>query len=150
MRKWTIVIFLTGSLAAGIYVRVNLPTMPQQDVLAGEATDFSAYLPLIYKPYDTFYVSKLGNNSDGLSWASAWNELDQIDWSIIQPGHTILIDGGSSEMVYTTILAPTASGEAGKPVTIKMAQETGRDGKVVIFGGRATQLPYCGQTNYIN
>ena len=34
----------------------------------------------------TFYVSKSGDNSAGSSWTTAWNELDQIDWSSISPG----------------------------------------------------------------
>ena len=150
MRKWTILVFLAGGLAAGIYVQVIMPTTTQKDVLAGENPDFMAYLPLISKPHDTFYVSKQGDNSDGLSWATAWNELDQINWSIIQPGHTILIDGGSTEMVYTTTMEPAASGTPGKPITIKLAEEAGRNGKVVIFGGRSSPLPYCGQTDYVN
>src|SRR6266700_6872250 len=51
-----------------------------------------------------YYISKNGNNGDGLSWATAWNELDKINWSVIEPGDTILIDGGSLQMVYTTTL----------------------------------------------
>ena len=43
-----------------------------------------------------YYISKNGNNGDGLSWATAWNELDKINWSVIEPGDTILIDGGSN------------------------------------------------------
>jgi hypothetical protein len=150
MRKWTFIVFLIGSLVVGIYLLVVLPPMAQKSALAGETAASDTYLPLIFKPRDTFYVSKLGNNGDGFSWETAWNELDQIDWSIIQPGHTILIDGGSTEMVYTTTLEPTASGTPGQPVTIKLAEEAGRDGKVIIFGGRSTPLPYCGQTEYVN
>lgn len=41
-----------------------------------------------------FYVSKGGNNTDGTSWETAWNELNQIKWDTIQPGDTIQIDGG--------------------------------------------------------
>src|SRR5262249_29148909 len=96
----------------------------------------------------TYYVSKNGNNADGGSWATAWNELDQINWGIVQPGDTILVDGGSSQMVYTTSLTIGKSGTSGAPITIKMASETGRNGKVVIFGGRSTQLPYCDQASY--
>lgn len=95
-----------------------------------------------------FYVSKLGNNSDGQSWASAWSELDQVNWAQFQPGDTLLIDGGESNMVYRTTLQPTTSGTAEKPITIQLAKEAGRNGQAVIFGGRETPLPHCGQVGY--
>src|SRR5437879_2809566 len=44
----------------------------------------------------TFFVSRNGNNTDGRSWASAWNNLDQINWTAVSVGDTILIDGGST------------------------------------------------------
>lgn len=33
----------------------------------------------------SFYVSKSGNNTTGASWAAAWNELNQINWTNINP-----------------------------------------------------------------
>jgi hypothetical protein len=95
-----------------------------------------------------YYVSKTGNNANGTSWATAWNELDQINWSVIQPGDTILIDGGSSQMVYASTLTVGKSGGPGAPITIRMASDAGRNGKVVIFGGRSTPLPDCRTPNY--
>ncbi len=97
----------------------------------------------------TYYVSKAGSNADGRSWATAWNELAQINWAIVQPGDTILLDGGSSQMVYTSTLAPTKSGTASAPITIRLAADPGRDGQVIVFGGRATTLPYCYQPSYV-
>jgi hypothetical protein len=96
----------------------------------------------------TYYVSKNGNDADGLSWATAWNELNQINWNLIQPGDSILLDGGTSQMVYTTTLTVGKSGVSGSPITIRRATDPGRNGTVAIFGGRSTLLPYCGQTNY--
>src|SRR5688572_9493039 len=96
----------------------------------------------------TYYVSKNGSNADGLSWASAWNELSQINWTAVQPGDTILVDGGSSFMEYTSTLSFGKSGTSGAPITIKLAPDAGRNGKAIIFGGRSTPLPYCGQTGY--
>jgi len=95
-----------------------------------------------------YYISKNGNNSDGLSWATAWNELDKINWPVIQPGDTILIDGGSQQMVYTTTLTIGKSGTDSAPITIKKATDPGRNGHVIIFGGRTIPLPYCNQPNY--
>lgn len=97
----------------------------------------------------TYYVSKTGNNANGTSWATAWNELDQIKWDVIQPGDTILLDGGSSEMVYTRSIVPTKSGTRDLPITLKLAAEPGRNGRVIIFGGRSTPLPECGQASYV-
>lgn len=97
-----------------------------------------------------FYVSKNGNNSDGRSWASAWNELDQINWEHIQAGAVIYIDGGIDEMRYETELQLGASGTADAPIQILASSESGHQGQVIFFGGRSTELPYCGQPNYEN
>jgi hypothetical protein len=95
-----------------------------------------------------FYVSRNGNNSDGLSWATAWNELDQIDWEQIQAGAIINIDGGSAEMTYETELHIGSSGSAEAPIRIQVSNEEGHSGQVVFFGGRQDDLPYCGQSDY--
>lgn len=106
------------------------------------------YLPVIVSGSRTFYVSKLGNNSAGTSWATAWNELDQINWAVIRPGDRILLDGGASQMIYKSTLTLSKSGTPGHPITIQVANVAGRNGKVVIFGGRSKPLPYCGQIQY--
>jgi hypothetical protein len=93
----------------------------------------------------TYYVSRAGSNGDGRSWAAAWSEVDQIGWDQVRPGDTVLLDGGPTEMVYTTTLAVRASGTADAPVTVRLAAEPGRDGRAVLFGGRAARLPYYGQ-----
>lgn len=96
----------------------------------------------------TYYVSKTGNNQDGTSWSTAWNELDQIDWTRIEPGDTLLIDGGSIEMTYSTSMQIASSGTSDAPIRIQAATEAGRDGKIVLFGGRVNALPYCFQDSY--
>lgn len=96
----------------------------------------------------TFYVSLLGNNKTGLSWEEAWNELDQIDWKEIKPGDLIWLDGGAEKMIYRTTLTPAASGEAGNPIYIEVAKEAGRNGQVIISGGREQPLPYCFESAY--
>jgi hypothetical protein len=95
-----------------------------------------------------FYVSKNGNNSNGLSWKTAWHELDQINWAVIQPGDTIFLDGGETGMTYNTTLTVGKSGLPGEPITIARSAEAGHAGAVTFFGGRSTPLPYCGQTSY--
>ncbi len=116
-----------------------------------------------------YYVSRTGSNGDGQSWATAWNELDQIDWSVVQPGDTIQIDGGGTEcsfpfeitgtlntppdpscgMIYESTLTIAQSGSASAPITVSLSNESGRNGTVRIFGGRSNLLPYCAQPNYI-
>jgi hypothetical protein len=116
----------------------------------------------------TYYVSKNGSNTGGTSWATAFNELNQINWTLINPGDTILIDGGTTAcpsnydfashttdrpglncgMLYSTDLNVQKSGTSTLPVTIKLASEAGHAGTAVIFGGRPNMLPYCTQTSY--
>ena len=96
----------------------------------------------------TFYVSKNGNNKDGTSWTNAWNELNQINWSEIEPGDTIAIDGGNSSMTYDTTLTVGASGTSGNPIIIERSTAAGHNGSINFFGGRSTLLPYCGQSSY--
>lgn len=95
-----------------------------------------------------FYVSKAGSNQDGRSWDTAWNELDQIDWTRIQPGDVIYLDGGFIQMQYETGIVIQQSGEVGNPIKIQASVEPDHAGRVVIWGGRDTPLPYCGQTEY--
>lgn len=114
--------------------------------MAGE--DVDVFLPAVLRPPTTFYVSKSGNNQDGLSWQTAWNELDQIDWDVIGPGSSIMIDGGTVSAVYNTTLELQKSGTANKPIIIQLSPEDGRNGQAIIFGGRSTMLPYCGQATY--
>ena len=86
-----------------------------------------------------------------MSWASAWNELDQIKWGIVKGGDVILLDGGASKtepMVYTTSLKPTVSGEPDNPILIQLSDEVGRNGQVVLFGGNDQLLPECGQLEW--
>jgi hypothetical protein len=113
----------------------------------------------------TWYVSRNGSNADGKSWATGWNELANINWSVVRPGDQILIDGGSSScgsnydfassrpgvacgMQYQTQLAVRASGTATAPITIRLASDAGHNGTAVVFGGRSTMLPYCDQSSY--
>ena len=61
----------------------------------------------------------------------------------MQPGDTILLDGGTTKMVYTTILTVGTSGTEAAPILIQRATRAGHDGQVVIFGGRSIPL-VCG------
>ena len=101
----------------------------------------------------SFYVSRTGNGADGTSWATAWTQPNQIDWSVVQPGDTIFIDGGPAAcpslgvesncgMVYNAPLLVGKSGTAGAPITIRLAVEPGRNGTAILDGG-VTNFNFC-------
>ncbi len=107
---------------------------------------------LLYQPArglsaaQTFYVSRTGSNGDGRSWGAAWNELDTINWAVVQPGDTIVIDGGPTVcpalgpgyncgMTYNSTLTIGKSGTSSAPITIRLSSEGGRNGAVIIDGG---------------
>lgn len=106
--------------------------------------EFNQYLPFAVQR-SVFYISKGGNNTLGTSWESAWNELDQIDWDAIQPNSLIFIDGGANQMTYETSLTIEKSGAPNAIISIEKSKEPGRNGNVVIFGGREDLLPFCFQ-----
>jgi hypothetical protein len=75
-----------------------------------------------------WYVSRSGSNADGRSWASAWNELDQIKWSAVQPGDKIEVEGGT----YSQRLIPIKGGTNAGRITLERSTAPGHDGKVTI------------------
>jgi hypothetical protein len=83
-----------------------------------------------------FFVSRTGDNSDGKTWATAWNELDQIDWSAVAPGDHIAIDAGT----YTTRLVPAKGGSAQGRIYLERSIEPGHNGKVT-FDFSHTDVP---------
>lgn len=81
-----------------------------------------------------FYVSKSGNNQDGLSFSTAFNELSNINWSVIGPTDRIIIDGGTTQMIYTTGLKIAKTGYTAQPLRIQRSTIAGHNGKVIIDG----------------
>lgn len=103
----------------------------------------------------TWYVSLAGDNSDGRSWETAWNEMDQIDWGRVSSGDVVLIDGGSVRCAYPVAVSDHSAspGKCGMVYKTALRPRSGvsiivSGGTVIIFGGRDTPLPYCGQTDY--
>jgi hypothetical protein len=143
-------IFTLSILVAACYMPFVASGSSHNRIFSNRVFDNSLaniYLPIIIKP-SIYYVSRSGNNQDGKTWATAWNDLDQIDWNVIKPGDTILLDGGQSQMVYGSTLSVKKSGTPEAPIYIQLSGEPDRNGRAVIFGGRSTPLPYCGQTSY--
>jgi len=123
----------------GAVRRAPTPALTQAAVLPQDST-----LPVATR----FYISQNGDNTDGRTWETAWNELDQIDWAAVQPGDVILLDGGAQRMIYETSLVLEKSGSADRPIVIRRATDPARNGRVILHGGRTTLLPYCGQALY--
>jgi hypothetical protein len=115
----------------------------------------------------TYYVSLNGNNTDGLSLQTAFNELNQVKWSSLSSadgGINLVIDGGTNGMVYhTTLTVPAGanvqsivggiSGNAGNAYI----DGTGSGsisginilGYVELIGGAAGQAPTTSNTYII-
>lgn len=100
---------------------------------------------------NTWYVSRNGSNQGGTSWQAAWSELNQIQWHLVKPGDTVLIDGGSNScapmgpeqagcgMVYNTPLLIGASGTVTEPITVKVDRGT------AIIDGNLTRWTSCAE-----
>jgi hypothetical protein len=77
-----------------------------------------------------FYVNQNGDNSDGLTVKTAWNELEHIDWTKLSAGDKILVAQG----IYRTTLRINFRAKdrnPGNTVTIS------NQGKVVIDGTKS-------------
>jgi parallel beta-helix repeat protein len=87
-----------------------------------------------------YFVSTTGNNADGRSWGTAWNGLNQVNWSIIQPGDTIYISGGPTGATYAGGIQISKNGTASAYITIDTGANSpspaGHDGTVIFEGGR--------------
>jgi hypothetical protein len=80
-----------------------------------------------------FYVNNARSSSgDGQSWATAWRNFSNINWSAIRPGDRLNISGGTSGQVYGETLTVGVSGTASQPIVIRRAVDDGHNGSVVI------------------
>jgi hypothetical protein len=105
-----------------------------QYILAGTVSCFVGCLAAQNANAKDFYVSKSGNNQDGLSFATAFNELSRINWNVVGPTDTIIIDGGTTQMTYTTGLKIAKTGTTAQPLRIQRSTVAGHNGKVIIDG----------------
>jgi hypothetical protein len=82
-----------------------------------------------------FYVDNAVNSfGDGTSWASAWKNFSDIEWSSLKPGDSIYISGGAYGKTYTETLVVGASGSVGRPITITRGLDPGHNGAVIVNG----------------
>lgn len=86
---------------------------------------------------NTYYLdSTSGNNGDGLSKATAWNSLEQVNNHLFQPGEKLLIKRGS---VFNGTLYPKGSGANGSPIIIDIYGDEGN--KPLIDANGKTFIP---------
>jgi hypothetical protein len=79
-----------------------------------------------------WYISKNGSGSNGRTWATAWTELNKIDWSKVQAGDTIYLDGGTTKTDYVSTLFTAKGGTESKRIIITRSNDVGRDGIVSV------------------
>jgi hypothetical protein len=104
-----------------------------------------------------YYVSPHGDNTTGLSYKTAWTDLDQIKYSVLKSADVVFIDGGASGITYhKPLLIPAGltnvqfrnavdPGHSG-PVTIDGTGSTSADGirvtgSYITVGGTGSWLP---------
>ncbi len=92
-----------------------------------------------------WYVDNVvATSGNGQSWASAYKNFSNITWSAIKPGDTLYISGGSTSKTYTSPLTIEASGTASSRINVRVGQDTGHAGTVILDGANIQ-----GGKNYI-
>lgn len=82
-----------------------------------------------------WYVDNaVGTSGNGQSWASAFKNFSNITWSGIKPGDTLFISGGTTSKTYTSPLNIGASGTASSRITVRVGQDAGHTGTVILAG----------------
>jgi len=82
-----------------------------------------------------WYVNNTASGSNnGTSWTNAWESFGNISWERISRGDTIYISGGSTLKTYNETLSIGAAGSSGNNVIIRVGQDSGHNGVVIIDG----------------
>jgi len=92
------------------------------------------FTPSITKAANWYVDNAVVANGNGQSWNTAWKSFSSIVWGAngVKAGDTLYISGGSTSKTYTSALTIGASGSVGNPITIKIEQDSGHNGKAVI------------------
>jgi hypothetical protein len=101
---------------------------------------------------NAYYVSPNGNNTDGLTYQTAFNELDQIKWNSLNytGGLDLIIDGGTNGLVYHTALTVPAGASVSE---ISTSVDSGHSGVVYIDGTGSSStsgINIIGSVNSLN
>ena len=70
--------------------------------------------------------------NNGTSWANAWTDFSRISWGSVKAGDIVYISGGTSSQTYNQTLTIGSSGTSANRITIKVGQDIGHNGKVII------------------
>jgi len=110
MKKYTILIYLF------ILLMTSSPTLSKNWYVDGRATGLN----------------------NGMSWSNAWNRFSKINWGEngILAGDTLFISGGEEFQIYSESLIINWGGDYGNPIVIKIGQDAGHRGTVIIDGQR--------------
>lgn len=132
---------------ASVLSILSLAMLSGSSVSAATATEQTSVGAPIVQDCATYYVSKSGNNTDGKTWKTAFNELDQIKWQTISRSFVrkirIEIDGGAQSMTYHKSLAvsvpvvyppPPIAYSPPKSYEITRSRVIGHSGQIVIDG----------------
>lgn len=93
-------------------------------------------------------------SGDGSSWANAWKNFSNINWSSVDVGDYIYISGGATEKNYYETLSIGRSGQSGNRIIIDSGANspypTGHSGTIIIDGqlSRGSGISFNG-TNYV-
>jgi hypothetical protein len=98
-------------------------------------TSLSSFLSFSPAHATTYYVSVKGNGTNPTTWAGAWTGPSQVNDNVLQPGDTLIFDGGPGGMVYNGTLRILYDN-----LTVQKATDAGRNGQVIFDGQGNTPI----------
>ncbi|TXH52738.1 MAG: hypothetical protein E6Q97_15075 [Desulfurellales bacterium] len=77
----------------------------------------------------TWYLDNAATGTGaGTSWVNAFTNPTQLTASVLAPGDTVFISGGTSGKAYTNNLTAVESGTASNPIKYRIGQDAGHNG----------------------